>query len=245
MSVALVRPTDDLAATANHEHEQALNAANAMVRHAMNAGDALLAAKAQTAPGQWTRWLAAQFVASPETANVYMSLAHHREAIEANTEVKSISQARRYLREIGAVREEHGSHGRGVYVTEAVREEARAMKREGRTYKQIADALGTHVSTVHGWCNPDTIGNRRTRQAKSKAHRREVARALRRQERDRAAAKMGGSVAEAYSMVRKTAQAVDRACEASEDREVRAALNTALTKLHAAEDAIVRALGIA
>lgn len=81
MSVALVRPTDDLAETANREHEQAIGAATAMVRHALNAGDALLAAKAQTAPGQWTRWLASRFVASPETANVYMALAHHRDVI--------------------------------------------------------------------------------------------------------------------------------------------------------------------
>lgn len=40
-----------------------------------------------------------------------------------------------------------------------------------------------------------------------------------------------------------TCQEIDRTVGETEDVEVRASLNTALTKLHQAEDAIVRALG--
>ncbi len=235
----------ELARVANREHAQAFSAASAMIEHAIRAGEALLAAKAQTPPGAWTRWLKDEFVASPETANVYMRLAHHQDEIRARTEIKSIAQARRVLRELGAVREEHGSQGRGVYVSEAVREEARAMRREGMQLREIAETLGYQLSTVHGWVNPDSIQRRRTRQAKSKARRREARRALERQERDRLARKTGGSVAECYSLVRRTAQELDRTIGEQEDVELRAALNVALTKVHAAEDAVVRALGIA
>jgi hypothetical protein len=56
--------------------------------------------------------------------------------------------------------------------------------------------------------------------------------------------KVGGSVAESYSLIRKTLQALDRAHGDATDREMRAALSAATAKLHSAEDEIVRALGV-
>jgi hypothetical protein len=72
----------------------------------------------------------------------------------------------------------------------------------------------------------------------------EAAKAKRQAERDRVMRKIGGSVAETYALIRKTAQALDRAEKEAADREVRAALRNAQAKLYNAEDAIVRALGI-
>ena len=218
----------ELADIFNREHGLALQAVRATVLHAIQAGEALLAAKDQTRPGQWTRWLKDVFTASPETANVYMLLAHQKAEILANPEIQSVSQARRYLREIGKVREEHGSQGRGVYVSEAIRDEARALKSEGRTLGEIAAELGFAVSTVHGWVNPESIAQRRTRQRRTKARRRAAQRALKLHEQDRAVRKAGGPVAEAYSLTRKAGQQLQRAFDATDDVAIKNAISRAL-----------------
>jgi len=55
---------------------------------------------------------------------------------------------------------------------------------------------------------------------------------------------IGGSVSDAYSSIRKSAQSVDRAYVDASDTEVRSSLSSALSLIHAAEDEIVRALGV-
>lgn len=92
---------------------------------------------------------------------------------------------------------------------------------------------------------PYATRQRLERTAKRRAaRRREATQALRRRERDAAMRRVGGSAADAYSMIRRTAQALDRASRDASTPEIRAALSGALTKLHAAEDEIVRALGV-
>jgi hypothetical protein len=244
--VAEVRPEvlgpgmsrSDLADVFNREHGLAVEAFNATVMHAIRAGEALLAAKDQTKPGEWTRWLKDVFVASPETANVYMQLAHAQEQILANPNVQSISQARRYLRELGMVREQHGSHGRGVYVSEAIREEARALHSEGMTLGDIATQLGFAVSTVHGWIHPESIPQRRARQRRTKMRRKAVAMALRDKERDGSIRKVAGPVSEAHSLGRKLAQHLQRAMEEADDIEVKNSISRALDAYARLGDAI-------
>lgn len=68
------RPSN-LAIVANSEHALAREAGEAMIEHAMRAGEALVRAKAQMAHGEWLPWLAANFDGSEWTAQAYMRVA--------------------------------------------------------------------------------------------------------------------------------------------------------------------------
>lgn len=68
-----------LAAQIARHHERARAAAADAVTHAIAAGGALLAAKAQIGHGGWLAWLDANFDWSERTAQLYMHLARHRE----------------------------------------------------------------------------------------------------------------------------------------------------------------------
>lgn len=65
----------ELATIANTEHDLARSSADASVGHALRAGEALLAVKAQLAHGDWLPWLAANFSASERMAQRYMTIA--------------------------------------------------------------------------------------------------------------------------------------------------------------------------
>jgi len=56
------------------------------LRLALDAGDALTAAKLQVPEGEWRRWLRANCFLSVRTAELYRQLAAHREQIEAELE---------------------------------------------------------------------------------------------------------------------------------------------------------------
>lgn len=232
---------DELAEVFNREHASTVSSAQATIMHAIRAGEALLAAKEQTPPGQWTRWLDQVFAASPETANVYMRCAHSQAAILANPDIQSISHARRFLREAGMVRVAHGSQGRGVIVTEALREEARALSCEGLTIAAIANQLGYGISTVHGWLHPESIPARRARLRRSKIQRAETKRAMRDSDRERSIRKVDGPCSEAYSLNRKLGQQLQRAITAAESVDLKNALSIAFDAHIRLNDAIWKA----
>jgi hypothetical protein len=64
-----------LAATANEAHSRAQTYFEKGVAQAIEAGEALIAAKTQVAHGVWGAWLARNFSASAKTAQTYMRLA--------------------------------------------------------------------------------------------------------------------------------------------------------------------------
>jgi hypothetical protein len=66
-----------LAECANQAHEKVEGAVQQAVVHALEAGQALLAAKAICLKGAWTAWLKANFCASARTARGYMRLVVH------------------------------------------------------------------------------------------------------------------------------------------------------------------------
>lgn len=68
-------PLEELALEANRRHALCREAAWAIVEHALTAGEALLAAKAQVQHGAWLPWLAANFDGSERTAQLYMTVA--------------------------------------------------------------------------------------------------------------------------------------------------------------------------
>lgn len=67
----------ELAEIANTEHLLVLRAGVEMVEHAIKAGEALNAAKAQGRHGEWLPWLSTNFEASEDTAERYMLVARN------------------------------------------------------------------------------------------------------------------------------------------------------------------------
>lgn len=65
----------DYARVANEEHRLAREAFGSTLQHAIAAGEALMAAKAQLPHGQWLPWLVANFEGSERTAQAYMRVA--------------------------------------------------------------------------------------------------------------------------------------------------------------------------
>jgi hypothetical protein len=62
------------------------------LRIAFSVGDALTQARAQVAPGQWAIWLKANCFLSRRSAELYVQLAHHRDALEERmAEVPTLS----------------------------------------------------------------------------------------------------------------------------------------------------------
>lgn len=71
----------ELAMRANEAHAKARLAGEAMIAYAIEAGGALLAAKAQVQHGEWLPWLEANFDASVDLANKYMRVAANSERV--------------------------------------------------------------------------------------------------------------------------------------------------------------------
>jgi predicted transcriptional regulator len=118
--------------------------------------------------------------------------------------------------------------------------EVHRLTGEGLSQKKIAAELGLSSGTVWRWLNPDAA-RRRDREAARNTLR--ARRALLRQERDEQVRKHGGNLAEAYSLVRRALQELDRAAEDEDlERDARQEINAALARLHAAEDRIAKAV---
>lgn len=71
----------ELAIRANEAHARVRMAGEAMVTYAIEAGDALIAAKAKVRHGEWLPWLEANFDGSRWTASGYMRLASNGERV--------------------------------------------------------------------------------------------------------------------------------------------------------------------
>ena len=78
---------DDLSALADRirdEHGAVVNAMCHAVAHAINAGEALIQAKAAVPPGDWHRWLQSNCELSRRTALRYMQFAVHQTELRAH-----------------------------------------------------------------------------------------------------------------------------------------------------------------
>jgi hypothetical protein len=84
-NTSVAEQQDGLAALADRireEHQAIRDAACNALRHALDAGDALITAQAQVSSG-WQRWLRDNCFLSVRTAQLYVQLAQHRQDIEA------------------------------------------------------------------------------------------------------------------------------------------------------------------
>lgn len=233
------RTLRELADEANREHDAACSSMSATLEHWLRAGDALLEARKQVKPGGWTDWLIDNFNAPPATAKYYVRMATYKDLLRAEG-VTSLEQARHYIRGLPAI----DRVSRSVATPELVAE-ARRLRDADISFGQIAEILGVSATTVQKWLDPELARRQREAAKRWKVEKRQQAEEVRRRRRDAAVRKVGGSVADSYSLLRKTAQALDRAERETEQREVRAAVKAALAKVYNAEDEIVKALGIA
>lgn len=236
-----VRSLAELAAEAQNEYDAGMGAALDALQHWIRAGDALRAAKQQVIPGSWLKWLDDNFRGQRSKAQKLIRFATYKDLIAAEG-ITSVDVASRYLRGLP------DATPRGIHRPEndLLRAEVSRLIQGGMTHRAVGELLGVSRYTIYRWQDPERarrVG--REYMAKRRAAERATRIEGQSARQDAAVRRIGGSVADAYSMIRKTAQVVDRACGDADNREVRAALSAALTKLHHAEDEIVRALGIA
>lgn len=242
VEVVGAEPTlEELAATANQEHGFAIDAAGAALRHAIRSGEALLAARERVPNREWSRWLSDHIPFSGKAASTYMRLAHYQEYVTAG-EHSSIESARLSLRWLPVVRDH--KRQRVQYPPETSKQ-ACELREDGATFSEITAITGCSESTVRRMVIPGEAERHREKVNRAAIEARSKRQAAKERRRSQAVRKIGGSVAKSYSGLRITLDEMQRAHDEAESREVKAALGAAMSKLHDAEDQIVRALGIA
>lgn len=228
----------ELAEVANREHAACEDATQSALSHAIAAGRALNAAHAQTASGEWRRWLKANFAGSSSCANNYMRFAVY--AADLDPEL-SLKQAKTRLLGCPEIRP-RGIEGHPPSVqAEAVR----LVRDEGLSGERAAEALGVSKDSVCKYVDPHAYRERRAAQGR---RRRAAADALAAAERDKAiraaVRKAGAALSEAYSMGERMGRVLAQARDEATTGEARAALDEATADYHRMRDHIVRALGV-
>lgn len=239
MSVAVrdVDPLDELRDRANSEHRLAVAAATDLLQHAIAAGNALNEARELIPFGGWMKWVEREFEGSVSNANFYRRLALNA-ALVVNSGVRTLREAERYLVEHADVTT---STPRTGSIVRRRREEILKLRSEGKTVEEVGAIVGVSRATVYNLSRKDWQRfARRRHQTRKLANR-----ALKREQRDKAAKKIGGDVAEAYSLIRRTAQTLEKAQATIGSRESREHLTRALNSLYRCEDEVARAIRVA
>ena len=124
-------------------------------------------------------------------------------------------------------------------IDEEARDEMRRLRREGLNYREIAARLEVPKSSVYRILNPAAHKRHLEQQKRLTVAAR---RALRQKEREADVRTRGGNVAEAYSLIRKALQELERAVELESDRDAKRHMQSGMARLHSAEDEIVKAV---
>ena len=223
---------DELAAIVRRENEEALQAVSAAFEHAVNAGNALNEAFLRTPRGEWKAWLESCGL-TQQSASDYRRIAYFAPELR-RVDIATVGAARRHLKANRMQVPWRGGHVNTGWPVEML-QQAQAMRSDGATYKQIAEEFGVSQAFVWEGLNP--------RAAKKYQQRRIAERSLlRRARRDKEMKVAGGATYESYSLLRKCAQVLQTAIDREANREAKVALTNALTKVHHAEDEMVRAV---
>lgn len=239
-----VLPTlDELAATANLEHEacEAIlePALRGALSHAITAGEALLSARAQIPTGHWREWLRENFRGSYAAAGRYIRITTYRHLIQESNGVKD---ALEILNGLPAATPMAGVEKR---FTDETREQAMRDLDSGATLEEVAAMYGCSLTTVYRWRNPNKNLEHRRRWY---ARRREQTKALAELERQRkikaAVRKAGAALSEAYSSAHRMGGVIEQAESEASSSETRTALQSAGEHYRKMLDEIIRALGV-
>lgn len=232
MTVSTTSRLDELVVQIGNEHQSVSATMTAALSHAIRAGELLIEAKEIVPFGQWDKWLAercaTEWNLSLEWARSYMRIARNRELIEDN-QIESLAAARRFLTVSGV----GDSRVDPVKRTEAV-----VLRQQGLKQQEIADKLGVSQGTITRWLDP----------AKEKKYKETYRRtwiaarqALKRETAKRQAREIGGDLGEAYSLLRRCLDSLERAA-ADHDSDTRREIRSAMHSMYNAEDALNRAL---
>lgn len=231
------RSLEELAAQARDGHVEVKRALEQSLRYAIIAGRALCEARQRIDQG-FIAWVEGDCGLSATTAQYYMRIAFYESILPSGLNLK---EAISYLRGLPA------TDGRSFapYPEGVIREAQRLRQMDRLSYNKIADRLGTNPATVRYWCRGPQ-GKKAV--ARRKARQRELLRAERREqsrrEAERAARKRGGSIANAYSHLRKLAQELDAAIAQEDASVAKAELKACLSKIYGAEVHLCRAVGV-
>jgi hypothetical protein len=244
----------ELAATANREHEATNSALAVALEHAFLCGTALLEAHrlAEEEGITWENWVNANLLFGPTHVSNYIRFAYYRSELPSevflpwidkagHTRQPSLTNALGYVKGLPRI-----FTTKKANLSAEIKEEVRFLRKQGLTYDAIGELMGINGTTAHRICNPEAEARHKKQTQRRQRTNRSARVALRQQqsatERGRAAKATGDARGEAYSLIRRAAQKTDEASMATSEKEVRSALRDALTHLHRAEDAIARAL---
>lgn len=244
-ALAVVPPSEptlrELAETVDREYGLTVEAATNALSHALNVGEALLAAEAICrTPYDLECWRRDHTKLSRGTARNYMRLAEYRELVLSGLERPSIGGAMKYLAGLGVPH-------RGRHSGET-REEALRLRSEGMPRDEVSGLLGVGVETLRFWEDPrryahykEAARERNRQRAEEKEQRLEQER---REKARRAARKAGVAQAKAYADAERFQDTLGQAHSEATEREAREAWARAGEHYRKMRDEIVRALGV-
>jgi transposase len=233
----------ELAASINADVAEVQAATNTALQRAFAAGNKLLEAKSRVPFGEWVDWCEANLTFHPSMARTCMRLARCETAIRAQG-IERLNHAVRHLPEVTG----HDEHRGRPAPPEWLKGAARDMRAQGLSYRVIAEELGVSPATATRWADPKKEKRYREITAASGAKRKAAARALEREQREKAikqaVRKSGAALSEAYAMAERMQDVIAQAHRESNDPEVREALSMAGTHHRRMRDQIVLALGV-
>lgn len=224
----------ELLATFGREHSRVEEAVTDALRHAIRAGEALLAAKALVRDGEWLRWWDANLSVPRTTGLAYMRLAEGQHHLPSGVSIKA---ALRLLQEHGVDRSKSVPR-----IDLATRDEVARLLAEGVAKTAVARRLGVSRQAVHAIADPAYRAKRKAADERRRARRRAALKALRRQEQDKAAT--GTPFSAVYAGIHDLTDRVGAFADNAATPEHRAIANAALARLHEARDEIVKGLGL-
>lgn len=219
---------NEVTASIRRCHLQVEKNGEALVESMIRCGQLMLQAKSLVPAGQWGKYVSEVLGIHRKTAGTYIRFATYAEELRQKSPT-TVHHARQVLADLGVPSVNDATNNK---------KEARAMKKLGKTYQQIADHFGVPKSTVSYWLNSENLNANKRKHSKL-AQRAKKAEEMKRLKRSMKAAK-DTDLSEAYSLVRKALEALQKAQEASTG-DASQSISKAMSALYQAEDDIIAA----
>lgn len=231
----------ELLGRANREHGLVEEALGQALDHVIKCGEALSVVRRDYSDRfkGWEAWAEENFAGGHTVASYYMRIYEHRDLVR---DLPNVTQAMKRLRGMPALRPP-GYRG----YSEEVREEARALAGSGMSHSEIARMIGVTRDTITNWVDPEALRRHRERTRKWHAERRAEQRQKKVEAAERAAERearrVGGALAEAYSLAHRLEAPLALAERQATDPEVKQELANAISLQHRVLYSVLRALG--
>lgn len=188
---------DDLAQQIRYEHDAAKQALVSSLEHMLKCGELLTEARNLVPQGQWNRWAQQEVGLHPKTVRTYIRYFAYKELL-IESGVETGSAARRLLAGMELPRSNDSS---------AMMQEAKRLREDGWSVRDVAQKFGVSDARVSQWCNYEQHKRR------DAARQREIQAALklkRQQDRDRTIKQKSDPIREAYVLLRRAVSIMDQ-----------------------------------